>query len=95
LNQRKPKILPHATPQRRNEIMIDAFANSARHARMALSDIQDFKDLKAGFQTKTASGMTFCETVKIGFCVASLREVVFRVFSFLRLSGLSERSERA
>jgi hypothetical protein len=30
---------------------------------MILSGIHDFKHLKAGFPIRTASGMTFCETV--------------------------------
>jgi uncharacterized Zn-binding protein involved in type VI secretion len=38
--------------------------DSIRHARVALPGIYDFKDLQAGFPTKTASGMTFCETIK-------------------------------
>jgi hypothetical protein len=31
---------------------------------MILSGIHDFNDLEAGFPTKTASGMTFCEIIR-------------------------------
>jgi hypothetical protein len=33
---------------------------------MPLSGIHDFKDLTAGFPTKTISGMTFCGTLNAG-----------------------------
>jgi len=39
--------------------IFDAFANSIRHAQTFLSGIHDFRDLQAGFPTKSASGMTF------------------------------------
>jgi hypothetical protein len=44
-------------------LFFDGLAISGRHARMILSGIHDFNDLEAGFPTKTASGMTFCENI--------------------------------
>jgi hypothetical protein len=45
--------------------MFAGLAKSRHHARMILSGIHDFDDLEAGFPTKMASGMTFCEAINV------------------------------
>jgi hypothetical protein len=57
---------------------------SRRHARMILSGIHAFNDLGAGFPTKTASGMSFCE-------IAAFQEFEFRrVVASSREAGFQE-----
>ncbi len=47
-------------------IKIDDPANSICHARMTLSGIHDSDRLQSGFPIKIDSGMTICESIKIG-----------------------------